>query len=63
MKTKKVTTFYVVRDYSCTDVKTLWKVVSRPLKDAIDAEAFKQYMNKTDDKYKHFIVSSNEELK
>jgi len=49
--------YYVARVYSHTDRQLLWKIVSRPIGEEIDAVIFKEAMESTEPKHKFFVIS------
>jgi len=48
--------YFVVRVYSSTDKRLLWKVESRPIKNKADAEFELEYHQSLDTKNEFFIV-------
>ncbi len=51
--------YYVMRDYSYTDKRCLWKVCSRPIDNYNVAETWKSYLqnNPKNKKHRFFIIS------
>lgn len=56
--------YYVLRTYSHTDTRQLWKVVSSPFENIKDAENWQRYMEVSEksNKHKFFVVARKKNL-
>ena len=52
--------YYVVREYSHTDKRQLWSIVSRRITHRRDAEAWAEFQQELQPKHKFFVVFTRE---
>jgi hypothetical protein len=53
--------YYVARVWCHTDLKMLWKIVSRPLRSEEEAISWKGFMEITEPGYTYFVVNVDSE--
>ena len=54
--------YYVMRTYTHSDIKQLWKVMSRPMKNKQDAQGWLEWceFSETNPEHKFFLVTREE---